>query len=119
MSEKPDFVDAVLDPGTPPRVRHTTNFIPPNADEMIVQEKDDGSAERAAEIAAGWIGCAWFRGTNGGGKNGGELMLALADAARSHITAEQWKTLGLSGLASETVELSEVVGTNEDGSPAV
>ena len=79
---------------------------------MIVQEKDDGSADRAAEIAARWIARAWFRRTHGEVRNGGELMLSLADAARSHITKEQWKALGLSNLASETVKLSEDVGEN-------
>ncbi len=56
--------------------------------------EDNGSAERAAEIAAGWMAMAWYRRTHNEAGNGGELMLSLADNARSHITREQWKALG-------------------------
>ena len=56
--------------------------------------KDDGSAQYAIEMAVEWIACAWWRRTHDEKKNGGFDMLALAAAARDHITAEQWKDLG-------------------------
>lgn len=56
--------------------------------------EDDGTAERAAEIAVGWIAKAWYRRTVTEKSNGGKLMLAITDSARSHITTEQWKELG-------------------------
>lgn len=55
--------------------------------------EDDGTAERAGEIAAGWIATAWYRRTKYENANGGELMLSLADHCRSHITQEQWREL--------------------------
>ena len=57
------------------------------------EPEDDGTAERAAEIAVGWIATAWYRRTNYEGGSGGELMLALADAALANITPEQWRAL--------------------------
>lgn len=55
--------------------------------------EDNGTADRAAEIAASWIAKTWFRRTVMEKGNGGEDMLDLAAAAREHITPEQWKTL--------------------------
>ncbi|MGI9449354.1 MAG: hypothetical protein ACR2QH_01655 [Geminicoccaceae bacterium] len=60
----------------------------------MADEPDNGSAEWAAEQAAGFIGLAWYRRTITEKGDGGELMLSLADAARSHISAEQWRALG-------------------------
>ncbi len=56
--------------------------------------EDDGTADRAAEIAVGWIARAWYRSTHSEKGDAGKLMLRLANSARSHITAEQWKALG-------------------------
>ncbi len=59
-----------------------------------MEQEDNGTAERAAEIAADWIARAWFRRTHNEFQSGGELMLSLANAARSHITSEEWRELG-------------------------
>ena len=56
--------------------------------------EDDGTAERAAEIAVMWIASAWYRRAHYERENGGELMLALAEQCRHHITPEQWQALG-------------------------
>ena len=56
--------------------------------------EDDGTSERASEIAADWIARAWFRRTRKEGGNGGQLMLDLAENARSHVTPKQWKEMG-------------------------
>lgn len=55
--------------------------------------EDDGTSQWAAEEAAGMIGRAWYRANQEPGTDAGELMLGLAQAARSHITKEQWAAL--------------------------
>lgn len=60
-----------------------------------LKAQDDGSADFAAETAADWIARAWFRRTETEGGNGGEDMLHLCAAARSHISADQWKQMGV------------------------
>ena len=59
--------------------------------------EDDGTGEWMAESAAGLIGVAWMREMKTGNKKeAAEMMLRLADHARSFISNEQWKLLGQS-----------------------